>query len=60
MARIDLPGEGSDLERVWSLSPDGMSSPVASSYASGAGLSAFSQSPVSASCTTAASESVPG
>ena len=22
MARIDLPGEGSDLERVWSLSPD--------------------------------------
>ena len=22
MARLDLPGEGSDLERVWSLSPD--------------------------------------
>jgi AhpD family alkylhydroperoxidase len=22
MARIDLPGEGSDLERVWSLSPE--------------------------------------
>jgi len=22
MARIDLPGDGSDLERVWSLSPD--------------------------------------
>ena len=22
MARVDLPGEGSDLERVWSLSPE--------------------------------------
>jgi AhpD family alkylhydroperoxidase len=22
MARLDLPGDGSDLERVWSLSPD--------------------------------------
>ena len=34
-----------------------MSSPVALSYASGATLSAFSQSPCSASCTIGASES---